>query len=126
MLWCNVGVAKDLSGKIILCESWRNSATDYTKQPEHWKYTSFKFISESKVEVIRVYNFKLSKNTYNYKVDNKKIKVGSGYKYWIDREELTLNNERYCVVSNDIKNVDELMEKNLKKTIDTQEKLNKI
>ena len=118
--------AKDLSGKIIFCEHWRNSATQYADEPEHWQYTSFKFISENKVEVIRIYNFELSKTTYDYKVGKRNIKVGSGYTWWINREELTLNNDKYCIVSEDINNLEELMEKNLKKTIDTQEKLNKI
>ena len=59
LLWCNVGFAKDLTGTIIYCESWRNEAGQYATQPEHWKYTSFKFISKNEIEVIRVYNFKL-------------------------------------------------------------------
>ena len=128
LLWCNVGFAKDLTGKIIYCENWRNTAGQYADQPENWQYTSFEFLSANEVEVISVSRFKLKMKTYNYIVEQKRIEITLGQRrYWIDRQYLTLNNEKYCSIVEDKNiNIREDMKKKLQILIDTQEKLNKI
>ena len=128
LMFCNVGFAKDLTGKIIYCENWRNTAGQYADQPENWQYTSFEFLSANEVEVISVSRFKLKMKTYNYIVEQKRIEITLGQRrYWIDRQYLTLNNEKYCSIVEDKNiNIREDMKKKLQILIDTQEKLNKI
>ena len=128
LMFCNVGFAKDLTGKIIYCENWRNTAGQYADKPEDWKYTSFEFLSANEVEVISIRRFKLNVETYDYIVEPKKIKMGTGgLQYRIDRKNLTLNNDKRCkVVEDENFNPKEIMQKNLDKIIAKQKKLNKI
>tara|TARA_Y100000294_G_scaffold86082_1_gene80604 strand:+ start:510 stop:929 length:420 start_codon:yes stop_codon:yes gene_type:complete len=128
MLFYNNSFAKDLTGKIIYCENWKNKSLSNRKSPETWKYTSFEFLSANEVEVISIRRFKLNVETYDYIVEPKKIKMGTeSLHYRIDRKNLTLNNDKHCkVVEDENFNPKEIMQKNLQKVIKAQEKLNKI
>ena len=51
LLWCNVGVAKDLSGLILSCGG--SDEGDYPKEPKRWNHLNIKFLSSIKTNIIR-------------------------------------------------------------------------
>jgi len=125
LMWCNVGVAKDLTGIILNCPG-KNK--DYSGKPSYWRHMYIDFTSDKDARVIKHKGFGVSDEFFSYTVTPTKIYLyGSTDNMTINREDVLLYGWGYCRMDID-KDFDmkKDIEEKAKEAIDAQEKINKI
>ena len=121
VLWCNVGVAKDLSGLILSCGG--SDEGDYPKKPKRWNHLNIKFLSKYQAHVITNYGFAFHEKAESYRVFKDEISIENSVR--IKRATLKIPGWQTCkIVEDENFDIKKDAEERKQKALDAQEKLN--
>ena len=128
LMWCNVGFAKDLTGKQIKCRHFHNDKDEPGKR----QFMGFKFVSDEIVERYLALGFNfIDKTLYKYNVSTGTISIVAveegtrPYHYVLDRASLVIFRWG-CEMVDDSINLKEEIESFAEENIKIQESKNQL